>query len=106
VFQEPPADDGPKDDAQPGHPSPDADGPAPLLGREQVGDDRQGGGHDQRRADPHGRPGGDQDRGGAGQGRRCRARHEDQQAGVEGQLAAEPVAQGPMVSSSPANTRM
>ena len=47
-------------DAEPGHRGPDADRLRPLLGGEDVGEDREGGRHDQRAADAHERAARDQ----------------------------------------------
>ena len=61
VLEEPPAGHRTEGDGQAGDAGPDADGLGPL-GRvgEDVGQDGQGGREDQRGADAHGRPGGDQ----------------------------------------------
>ena len=87
---------------------PDADGPAPLAWvAEDVGEQRQGGRHDQRGADAHERPGDDQRVGGRGahRGRQSDPMPKIARPTVEERLAAEPVAEAaPAVSSRPANT--
>ena len=93
VVHQEPADQRAEGHAQAGHAGPDADGPAPFLGREHVGQDGQRGGHDERAADAHEGPGGDELVGVLGQGGQARAEGEDHQAHLQGALAAEPVAQ-------------
>ena len=61
--------------------------------REDVGQDRQRRGHDERAADAHQRPGGDQHVGGGGDGGQGRAGAEHQQAEGQRPAAAEAVAE-------------
>jgi hypothetical protein len=73
---------------------PHADGPAPLAGvGEHVGDDRQGGRHDERPADAHDRPEGDQRPGGPAERRERGAEAEGCEPEGERPVAAEAVAQ-------------
>ena len=60
VLDQEAAGERPEGAAETGDAGPGADGLAPLVGGEEVGDDRQRGRHDQRAADAHERPGGDQ----------------------------------------------
>ena len=73
---------------------PDGDRLGPLAGREDVGEDRQGRRHDERRADAHDRPGRDHLAGGVGERAEQRAEPEHDEAELEGALAAEPVTEG------------
>ena len=77
-----------------GEAGPDGDRPAPLAGiAEHVGQDRQRRRHDQRAADAHERPAGDQVDGRRRQRRRGRADGEQHDADLQGALAAEAVAE-------------
>ncbi|MEZ5137592.1 MAG: hypothetical protein R2711_02070 [Acidimicrobiales bacterium] len=73
---------------------PHGDGLGPLVGGEDVGEDRQRRGHHEGRGDAHDRPGGDDHPGGVGRGGEDGAAEEDDEAGLEGALAAEAVAEG------------
>ena len=77
-----------------GQAGPDGDGLGPLLGREDVGQDRQGRRHDEGGADAHDRPEGDELAGRSGEGRRRGGDAEDEQPDGERALAAEAVAEG------------
>ena len=80
--------------AEAGEAGPHGDRPAALARvAEHVGQDRQGGGHDQRAADAHQAAGGDQLVRRARQRRQHRADGEDDDAGAQRQLAAEAVAE-------------
>ena len=95
VVEQQAADERPDRAAGAGEAGPDGDRPAPLVGREDVGEDRQRRRHDQRRADAHDRPGGDELAGRVPTARRTSdAEAEDRQAGLQRALAAEPVAEG------------
>ena len=94
VLQDPPSGHRTEGDGQAGDARPRADGLGPL-GRvgEDVGQDGEGGREDQRRADAHGRPGGDQLLRGLGQAGEDREHGEGDHAQLQGTLAAEAVAQ-------------
>ena len=81
--------------AGPGEAGPRGDGPGPLLGREHRRDDRQRGGHDERRADAHDPAADDDLPGRRGQPGDQEAPAEHAEPAEEGPLAPEPVAEGP-----------
>ena len=94
VLEEPASGHGPDGDPQPGHGRPHADGLRPLPGvGEDVGQDRQGRGHDGGAADAHHRPGADEHARRAGERRGGRTEAEDGQAHLEGAAAPEAVRQ-------------
>ena len=81
-------------DAETGEAGPHGDGPAALLRvAEDVGEDRQRGGHDQRAADAHEGTGEDQLVGRLGQRGGDRAHPEQDDADLQGALSAESVGQ-------------
>ena len=88
-----------------GQAGPQGDGLGPLLGREDVGQDRQRRRHDQGGADAHDRPEGDDLAGRIGEGRRRGGHAEDQEADVSASLRPKRSPMAPAVRSSPANTR-
>ena len=93
VLQQEAAEHGPEGTARTGGGGPHTDGPAPLLGVvEDVGEQRQGGRHDQRGTHAHRGPGEDQLGGAGRQAGQDRAHAEDDEAHHEGALAAEAVA--------------
>ena len=92
--------------AEPGDAGPDGDGLGPLLRREHVGEDRQRGRHDEGAAEAHHRAAGDHGRGAVGEGGDGEPAEEDQEAELEGALAAEAVAEAPAGEQQPANTRV
>ena len=86
--------DGPDGRAAAGDAGPHRDGLGPLLGREDVGEDRQRGGHDEGGGQAHERPGADDHGRGVGGGGQAGADQEQEQPGLQGALAAEPVTEG------------
>jgi hypothetical protein len=93
VLEQQAADDRSQRDADRRATGPDGDGSRLLVRREHRLDDREGGRHDQRRADAHADPGGDQ----RVDGRRECGRHgraaEHHQSDREHESASEPVAE-------------
>jgi hypothetical protein len=79
--------------ADAGRGGPDAERLGPLVRREHAGDDRQGGRHDERRAETHDRPPADELGGGAGEPGDRRAAGEDDQAADERAPRAHPHAE-------------
>ena len=81
-------------DSEGGGRGPDGDRFRAFLTREDVRDDRQRGGHDQRRADAHQGADADQLAGGADEHDAQARKTEDRGSGLEGPLAPEPIAEG------------
>jgi hypothetical protein len=90
-LEQQPARERPQPDAEGGQGCPDPDRLAALLGREDVGDDRQRRRHDHRRADSHQGAHGYQLPGGVGDQRTEAREAEDRDARLESAFAAEAV---------------
>ncbi len=95
VLEQPAGGDGADGRATAGDAGPDRDGLRPFVGGEDVGEDRQRRRHDEGGGDTHDRPGDDHRGRRVGEAGHHRADEEQGEAGLEGALAAEAVAEGP-----------
>ena len=93
LLQQQSANERAKTDADAGDAGPDGDGARPFLGREDVDDDGQGGGHDECGTHAHGGAGHDQFATGGRERGRQAGQPEDDQAALQRSGAAEPVTQ-------------